>query len=97
MVVPALDKFEKDTAQKRIDARNAKSNPTLLTGQKSPKRDSTPAVVVYQSNPNRPAIVFKDVGGKFMDVRDRNRRIRQAERRKSHKLIMREKRAAALR
>ena len=62
-----------------------KSDAKLLTGRK-PNNGETKlqreADVVFNPKDGRPKVVFKDVGGRFVDISDRIRRTREAEHRK---------------
>jgi hypothetical protein len=59
-----------------------KSHPTLVPHLEDTKTIRTPKSRVQISvTPGRPTIKFVDVGGKFIDVEERLRRIAQAERR----------------
>jgi hypothetical protein len=59
-----------------------KSNPKLMPRIKDTDKIKTPESKVQISEaPGRPSIKFVDVGGKFIDVEERLRRIAQAERR----------------
>lgn len=84
-IVPdALDKAKKEAAKARAQAGDAKSDSELLTGRKSArgiKYKNLPPVV-YRSSSDRPSIVFKDIGGRLLDVGDRRRRMRNAQHRR---------------
>ena len=54
-----------------------------MTGQENPKADKNALPKeFYASDKGRPVIKFKDVGGKFLDVDDRKRRIHEGQRRR---------------
>lgn len=80
----ALAKAKKEAAKARAQANEAKSDSELLTGRSSSRgvKYKNADTVVYQTSPDRPAIVFKDVGGRFLDIGDRTRRMRSSQRRK---------------
>lgn len=87
-VVPkALEQAKKDAAKKRRATFEAKSDPLLLTDQPNARKvQARSRKVVYASSdadPSRPTIRFEDVGGKFLDVADRVRRMKNSDRRKS--------------
>ncbi|EJD03749.1 uncharacterized protein FOMMEDRAFT_154854 [Fomitiporia mediterranea MF3/22] len=89
LVVPrALEEAKEKARAARQEAREAKSDVTLLTGEKA--KDGLAKLplektVVVASAPGRPATIFKDVGGRFLDVEDRRRRMHESERRKEAK------------
>lgn len=89
MVVPReLEKAKEEVKEARRVAIEAKSDVKLLTG-KEPKRGPATLprekTVVVRQGSNRPDIVFKDVGGRFLDVEDRVRRMHEADRRRQAK------------
>ena len=69
-----------------VEAAEAKSDKILLTGV-APEEDESRTLpkmprMVFKRGGDRPVTVFKDVGGRFLDVEDRRRRIHEAERRR---------------
>ncbi|KAH7922695.1 hypothetical protein BV22DRAFT_1070087 [Leucogyrophana mollusca] len=78
-IMPAILENARSEAQAAIKAeRDAKSHPSLVprfSGKDHQK------VKVVAPRPGRPAIKFIDVGGAFLDVDDRKRRIQEGERR----------------
>ena len=69
-------------------AKQAKQDPILMTGSSKPKKDkSTPSKSTFKKDgTTTPEIKFVDVGGKFLDVADRTRRLHEASRRKAMRL-----------
>jgi hypothetical protein len=71
--------------QRALDAqhkgyRDAKSDPLVM-----PRYPNNPPKVNVIQREGRPAVKFVDVGGKFVDVKDRLKRIKLAERRQRMK------------
>ncbi|KLO14211.1 hypothetical protein SCHPADRAFT_903526 [Schizopora paradoxa] len=84
VVAKALEKAREEAKAAHIQSRAAKSDPMLLGKVKKPFRSAMPVpkVVHGDARPGRPVISFTDVGGKFLDTKDRVRRMHEAERRK---------------
>jgi len=70
--------------KKEVDA---KSDPSLLAS----KSAVAPGAVHIAAREGRPAVHFVDVGGKFLDVKDRVRRMKEGERRSKVKAKRRER------
>lgn len=100
----SLEQAKEETREASSARAKAKSDPFLLTGRMASKSKSTPEagaeaedasspkVLNARRGPSRPLIKFKDVGGQFLDVEDRMRRLRAAERRKAAKVEARKAR-----
>ncbi|KAI5124118.1 hypothetical protein M0805_000931 [Coniferiporia weirii] len=88
-IVPqSLEQAKEEIKAARLRTLNAKSDVKLLTGREGKDGPSTMRRVKTFSvggGRGRPATVFKDVGGRFLDVEDRTRRMHEAERRKQAK------------
>ena len=88
MLPRMLEKAKQKAKEARAEAAEAKSDKLLLTGVAPSAKESKTLPLEnptkYQRE-GRPSIVFKDVGGKFLDVEDRTRRIHEAERRQKAK------------
>lgn len=85
-IIPRQLELAKEEAKvAHLEAAEAKSDAKLLTGR-TPKNGEVKLPrepdVVYRSKDGRPSIVFKDVGGRFVDIGDRLRRTHEAEHRK---------------
>ncbi|KAL5519171.1 hypothetical protein ACEPAH_854 [Sanghuangporus vaninii] len=95
-IVPIeLEKAKEEAQAARQEAIDAKSDVKLLTGREpkgGPKTISREKPIVVSSGPDRPATVFRDVGGKFFDIDDRIRRLHEADRRKRAKAKARQER-----
>ncbi|EGN93182.1 hypothetical protein SERLA73DRAFT_146090 [Serpula lacrymans var. lacrymans S7.3] len=72
-----LEKARQDMEKQIKETRDAKSHPTLVPRFQGKDHDK----IKFVKPEGRPAIKFVDVGGKFLDVNDRKRRIAESERR----------------
>ncbi|KAH8119987.1 eukaryotic mitochondrial regulator protein-domain-containing protein [Phellopilus nigrolimitatus] len=88
-VLPKLLEQAKDESKAaRAEAAKAMSNIKLLTGRENQDGPATllkAENVIIRAAQGRAGTVFKDVGGRFLDVDDRSRRIHEADRRKQSK------------
>ncbi|RDB29607.1 hypothetical protein Hypma_016018 [Hypsizygus marmoreus] len=97
-IVPASLEFAKLDAKRHTRADEAyKSNPKLMPRVPDTDFIQTPRKKVQTVvKPGRPTIKFVDVGGHFIDVHDRVRRIAESERRAKIKLRKAEEKKAAI-
>ena len=70
----------------------AKSDPKLLASHSSSHENRTHLV----EREGRPAVMFVDVGGKFLDVKDIQKRAKEGERRSNVRAKRRARKIAAL-
>ena len=76
-----LEKHQQQLDHRHQAYRDAKSDPTIM-----PRFSGNPPKVNWVKREGRSTIKFVDVGGKFMDVKDRLNRNKEAERRRRVRL-----------
>lgn len=83
-MTPALERAKHEAKSAREKAARAKSDPILLYGREVRRKEdnASPKVKVVEGKNDRPQIKFVDIGGKFIEVEDRRRRIHESQRRK---------------
>ncbi|THH01112.1 hypothetical protein EW145_g6970 [Phellinidium pouzarii] len=88
-IVPQLlEEAKEELKSTRIETMTAKSNDKLLTGRegkKGPVAVKRLKTIISSPGPGRPVTVFKDVGGRYLDVEERVRRMHEADRRRQAK------------
>lgn len=75
-----LENYQKALDARHKEYRDAKSDPLFM-----PPYENNPPKVNLVQREGRPSVKFIDVGGKFVVVKDRLNRIKQAERRRKKK------------
>lgn len=86
IVQNAIEMAKEDAISARVQAKRAKQDSILLTGRSSLGNSDQPAprrLKVESDKQGRPPIEFIDVGGKFINVADRTRRLHESDRRKA--------------
>ncbi|TFY71175.1 hypothetical protein EVG20_g1822 [Dentipellis fragilis] len=80
----AIDKARQTAETHKTQDEAAKSDDALL-GHHSSQKERDARVTISDGVSGRPTIKFVDVGGKFIDPKDRQRRIKESERRKQQR------------
>ncbi|KAA1467779.1 hypothetical protein DENSPDRAFT_832918 [Dentipellis sp. KUC8613] len=80
----AIDKARQTAETHKSQDEAAKSDDTLL-GHHSSQKERDARVTISEGVQGRPTIKFVDVGGKFIDPKDRQRRMKESERRKNQR------------
>lgn len=84
----AIARAKDEAVSVRLLAKQAKLDPILMTGSSKQRKDksTSPRSTFKKEGVAKPEIKFVDVGGKFLDVADRTRRLHGAGRRKTMRL-----------
>lgn len=97
-IVPASLEHAKNLAQKlvKFEENQKSTHPRLMPRYPDTKYIKTPERVQTLEKPGRPTIEIRDVGGRFLDLNDRLKRIAVAGRRANEKEKKREMRRAVI-
>ncbi|KAF9446127.1 hypothetical protein P691DRAFT_804712 [Macrolepiota fuliginosa MF-IS2] len=97
-IVPASLEHAKNLAQKlvKFGEHQKSTHPRLMPQFPDTKYTQTPEKFQILEKPGRPVIEVRDVGGKFLDLNDRLKRIAVAERRTREKGKKRDKQKAVI-